>query len=308
MRVGPALVAGLAATAFGLAAESGAAGPELRFGWKAGDSATVELTDERRIGDTGRSSVMAMRMTVAPDGASDRLVLRFSDRRAISGDDASLGAAVARVLARATPSFAVSPAGDFVEGRDLDGTVREVVEASGFPAMPPMLGPFRDLIADLAAEDWYAWVGLWRGPRLDPGEWVQNETEMSFHGRPVRVALTRRGLAPPSDVSRVRVEAVVVYPSDAVQSYTSGLLLDLAIEAKELGDDPEVNERFIRRATFGPVTERLTVELEAATMRPIVVERDRAFWAVAGRHRVDGRERRVHRFDWADADPATAPR
>jgi len=304
----PALVAGLAAAALVLAVEAAAAEPELRFGWRAGDAAAVELTDERRIGDTGRSSVISMRMTVSPDGDSDRLVLRFSDRRAVSGENASLGSAVARVLARATPSFAVTAAGDFLEGRDLDGTVREVVEASGFPAMPPMLGPIRDLIADLASEDWYAWVGLWRGPRLAPGEWVENETEMSFHGRPVRVTLARRGLAAPSDASRVRLEAVVVYPSDAVRSYTSGLLIDLAIEAQELGDDPEVNERFLRHATFGPVTERLTVELEFATMRPIVVERDRAFWAVAGRHRVEGHERRVHRFEWAGADPASAPR
>ena len=300
MRPRLALVAGLAAAALGLSG-AGAGDPELRFGWKAGDSAVVELTDERRVGDTTRSSVTAMRMTVLPDGAGDQLVLRFSDPRAVAGDAAGLDGAVARVLARATPSFAVTAAGDFLEGRDLDATVREVVQASGFPVMPPALGPFRDLISDLASEDWYAWVGLWRGPRLAPGESIQNETRMSFHGRPVRVTLTRRGLDPPDDPSRVRLEALAVYPTDAVQTYTRGLLIDLAVEAKELGDDPEASERFISRATFGPVTERLTVELEAATMRPIVVERDRSFWAVAGRHRVEGRERRVHRFEWSSA-------
>jgi len=286
-------------------APDGAGEPDLRFGWRGGDTARVTLTDERRLGGTLRSSGISMRLTVGPDGPTERLVIRFSDRRVASGDQRSIasadpesiGVAVARVLAQATPAFVVTAEGDFVQARDLDATAREVMAASQFPAMPSAPRAFGEVLAELAEEDWSAWVALWRGERLAPGAWLANEATVSFHGEPVRVTLTRRGLEPGA-AGRVRMEAVAVYPSDAVRSYTSGFLLDLAIQAKELGDDPEVNARFLERASFSPVTEKLTVDLEAATMHPLVVERERTFSAVAGKHWVEGRERRVHRFEW----------
>ena len=46
------------------------------------------------------------------------------------------------------------------------------------------------------------------------------------------------------------------------------------------------------------LTEALTVEMETATMRPRFAERTRTFAAVHGKHKVEGRERRTHRFTW----------
>ena len=47
-----------------------------------------------------------------------------------------------------------------------------------------------------------------------------------------------------------------------------------------------------------PMTTTLTAEPEAATMRPVFAERTRTFSAVKGKHKVEGRERRTHRFTW----------
>jgi hypothetical protein len=93
---------------------------------------------------------------------------------------------------------------------------------------------------------------------------------------------------------------VVVFPSESVRRYTSGFLIDMAREAKELGDDdPVASARFLERAQFSPVTETLTADLETATMRPLLVERTRTFSAVARGHWVVGSERRAHRFTWS---------
>jgi hypothetical protein len=71
----------------------------------------------------------------------------------------------------------------------------------------------------------------------------------------------------------------------------------MARDAKELGDDDTTTSvRFLARALFSPVTETLTVDLETATMRPILAERTRSFSAVADGHWVSGSERRAHRF------------
>ena len=76
-----------------------------------------------------------------------------------------------------------------------------------------------------------------------------------------------------------------------------------ALEArrKELGDkDPVASVRFLESAQYGPLTQTLTVEMQAATMRPLFAERTRSFSAVKGKHRVDGLERRTHRFTWVN--------
>lgn len=302
----PALVI-FVACLLGLPARSGEPADALRFAWPSQGTALVELTDERSVGGSLRSSEIAMRLHVRPDGRSDRLVLEFSDARVVSGDrvpvvradPASLGVAVARVMARATPTMVVSRDGEFLEVRDLERTTLEVVEAAGFPGVPMGLDLFGVLLSDVAAQDWSAWVGTWRGPRLAAGEWTRTDEDRELGGIRTRVTLTRRGLESAASSGRTRLEAVAVYPSESVRQYTSGFLIDMAREAEEIGEDPVVNTRFLDRARYSPLTETLTVELETATMRPIVVERVRTFSAVAGRHEVEGTERRRHRFTWS---------
>jgi hypothetical protein len=122
---------------------------------------------------------------------------------------------------------------------------------------------------------------------------------MRLNDQQVPVVLTRRGLAPSAPEALTRLEASAVYPSEAVRLYTRGFLIDLAREAKELGDDdPVASQRFIEKARYSPLTVTLTAELESATMRPLFAERTRTFSAVHGRHKVEGRERRTHRFTW----------
>jgi len=251
--------------------------PGLRFNWPIGSDAIVELTDERSVGDQARTIVMTMRLHVEPDGTTDRVVVRLSDAQLVSIDGASPGStdpshtllAVGRVMKRLTPTMVIGADGRFQEVRDLDRLMPEVLSAAGFPAPPPGLDAvFADFFNDLAAEDWSTWVAAWLGKQVLPG-------------------------------ARTRLEASVVYPSEAVRLYTQGFLIDLAREARELGDhDPVASQRFIEKARYSPLTVTLTAELEAATMRPLFAERKRSFSAVQGRHEINGLERRTHRFTW----------
>ena len=73
----------------------------------------------------------------------------------------------------------------------------------------------------------------------------------------------------------------------------------MAREAKELDDfHPDLSLKFLQSATYSPMTQTLAVKLETATMRPVFTERLRTFSASKGRHKVEGRERRAHRFTW----------
>jgi hypothetical protein len=289
-----------------------AADPGLRFAWPEHGDAQVELTDERSVGDESRSVVLSMRLHVAPDASTDRLVVRLSGVRVVSvdgapaaaADPARIALAVARVLKRVTPVIVVGRDGRFVESRELDRVAEEVLTAAGFPELPPELHALAESVSELvntvAVEDWSEWVGSWVGENVAPGEWTQADRDMELDGSRVTVHTMRRGLEPGELPGRTRLQASAVYPSSCVRNYTSGFLIDLAREAKELGDDdPVASERFLERARYSPVRETLTVELESATMRPITSERVRTFSASHGRHTVEGRERRVHRFAWA---------
>lgn len=252
-------------------------GAGLRFNWPAGSDAIVELTDERSVGDHARTIVMTMRLHVEPDGATGRVVVRLSDAKLVSIDGASPGStdpshtllAVGRVMQSFTPTMVIAPDGRFVETRDLDRLIPEVLSAAGFPEPPSGLDAvFARFLDDIAAEDWSTWVGAWLGKQLAPG-------------------------------TRTRLEASLVYPSEAVRLYTQGFLVDLAREARELGDrDPVASQRFIEKARYSPLTVTLTAELETETMRPVFAERKRSFSAVQGKHEVHGVERRTHRFVW----------
>jgi len=284
-----------------------AAKPVLRFAWPSAGEAQVELTDERSVGDQSRTIVLTMRLRIEPDGASDRRVVRLSDARLVSIDGASPGDvdpehtlfAVGRVMKCVTPTMIIGREGRYLETRDLDRLVREVLEAAGFPAPPPGLDSFSRLLDDVASEDWSTWIGAWIGEQLAPGEKTESSMELPLDGAQVPVHFTRRGLTPSAPEGTTRLEASAVYPSESVRRYTSGFLIDMAREAKELGDDdPFASARFLESARYGPLTQTLTVELETATMRPLFAERTRTFVAVHRKHRVQGRERRTHKFTW----------
>ena len=289
-------------------APSAASEDVLRFAWPSRGEAIVELTDEREVGGDARSVVIEMRLHVEPDAGSDRVVLSFSDARIVSvdhlevarADPAGIRVAVARVMKRATPAIVVDREGRFVEARDTERVAREVLAAAGFPGFPSGLESVKGLVRDVAREDWSAWVGSWLGPGLEPGEWTRTESEWDLEGERVAVRATRRGLPSDGAAGRTRLQASATYPSEAVRRYTSGFLVDMARDAKELGnDDTVLSARFLERAQFGPVTETVTVELETATMRPHFAERTRTFSAVARGHWVSGSERRAHRFTWS---------
>jgi hypothetical protein len=264
--------------------------PFLRFAWPKACEAQVELTDERTVGDVSRTIVMTMRLRVEPDGASDRLIVRLSDARLISVDGSTPGDldpahalfAAGSVMKRVTPTMVISREGRYLETRDLDRLVHEVLEAAGFPGPPPGLDAFSHLLDDVAAEDWITWTGAWLGQRLGPGDTLETERELPFDGARIPVRITRRGLTPSAPQGHTRLEASTVYPSESVRHYTAGFLIDMAREAKELGDkDPVASMRFLESAQYGPVTQTITVELETATMRPAFAERTHRFtWAV----------------------------
>lgn len=280
----------------------------LRFAWPESGDALVELTDERTVGDASRTIVLTMNLHVEPDaGGSDRLIVRLSDAKLVSIDGKSAGEAdqahtllaVGRVMKCLTPTLVISREGRFVETRDADKLLLSVLHAAGFPDLPPGGDAFKRLLNDVAAEDWSSWVEAWIGNGLKPGESVDIEHDMDLRGSRVPVRIKKRGLAPSAPDGRSRLQATAVYPSDAVQNYTAGFLVDLAREAKELDDyHPDLSLRFLQSAEYGPMTQTLTVELETATMRPLFAERVRTFQASKGRHKVEGRERRTHRFTW----------
>lgn len=279
----------------------------LNFAWPAHAEARVELTDERSVGDERRTVVMTMRLRVEPDGQSDRLVVRLSDAKLVSLDGVSPGdtdpahtlAAVGRVMKCITPTMVVGHDGRYLETRDLDALARGVLGAVGLPSLPAGSEAFSQLLSDEAAEDWSTWVGSWLGNQPAAGEWTETERDMQLRGATVPVRLTRRGLTPSAPDGRTRLEASAVYPSESVRQYTRGFLIDMAREARELGDDdPVASVRFLENAQYSPLTTTLTVELETATMRPLFAERTRSFAAAKGKHKVEGREKRTHRFTW----------
>jgi hypothetical protein len=280
----------------------------LRFAWPERGDAIVELTDERTVADSSRTIVLTMRLHVEPDPATGGLFVRLSDAKLVSIDGRSAGVAdpqhtllaVGRVMKCMTPTMIVSRDGTFLETRDADRMLVDVLEAAGFPALPPGLDSFTRLLNDVAAEDWSAWVGAWIGNELRPGESNEVQREMELAGKRVPLHLTRRGVKPQGSAGHTRLEAQATYPSDSVRNYTAGFLVDLAREAKELDDyHPDLSLRFLQSASYGPLTQTLTVEMETETMRPLLAERLRTFSASKGRHKVEGRERRTHRFTWA---------
>ena len=253
----------------------------MQFAWPAHAEAQVELTDERSVGEESRTIVMTMRLRVEPDVSTDRVVVRLSDARIESIDGSSPGdtdpahtlLAVGRVMKNLTPTMVISHDGRYLETRDLDRLVHDVLSAVGLPSLPVGSDAFASLVSDVAAEDWSTWVGAWLGKGQESSE--------------------------PSGHTRLTASAVV--SSDAVRMYTRGFLIDLAREAKELGDnDPVASERFLEKAVYSPMTTTLTAELDTATMRPVFAERTRTFSASKGKHKVEGRERRTHRFTWGE--------
>lgn len=278
----------------------------LRFAWPAGSAATVELKTERSIGGTSRSLVLRQRLHVEAAGESGDLLIRATRPRIVAINGAPyassrrdpVGRDVARVMARILPSFTVSADGEFLDHRDTERTVRAVMEEVGLPFLPFGLSAFEEMVKGVARSDWQAWVELWRGDLLLPGEWTRSDRVVDFEGVPVAVKLIRRGLEPIGGAAHSRFQIEVEYPSPAVRSYTTGFLIDLALDAEELADDVLENREWVDEARFSPVTEIITIEMETATMRPLVVDRARSFFAVHGDHRVDGRERRTQRFQW----------
>ena len=270
----------------------------LRFGWVAGSAAVVELTSERRIGSLRQSTVVRMRLRVLPDTPAGGLVVELSHPEILAAEGTPLDAA--RVLGRITPSFAVDASGRFAGDREADRMVREVLAAAGFPAPPMGAEAFADLVRQVAPSDWQAWVELWIGDAMIPGEWTRTDRVALFEGAIVPAKRIRRRLEPSGSGGSSHL-LEVEYPSEGVRHYTVGVLLDLAVEAKRLGDDVRSNRNWIRGARFSPVTETITAELEDATMRPRVVTRERSFFAENDGFRVEGRERRVHRFSWIEA-------
>jgi hypothetical protein len=279
----------------------------LRFAWPAHAEARVELTDERIVGHESRTIVMTMRLRVEPDPGTDRYVVRLSDAKLVSVDGAAPGdidpahtlLAVSRVMKRITPTMVIGRDGRYLDTRDVDRMTQEVLAAAGLPSPPVGVDAFSQLLSDVAAEDWSAWVGAWVGNQLAAGESTESERTMQLGGAMVPVRLTRRGLTPSVPDGQTRLEATAVYPSESVRSYTKGFLIDMAREAKELGDnDPVASQRFLDKARYSPLTETLTAELETATMRPLFADRTRSFSAVKGKHKVEGREKRTHRFTW----------
>jgi len=168
-------------------------------------------------------------------------------------------------------TMVISRDGRYLETRDLDRLVHGVLSAVGLPSLPVGSDAFASLLSDVAAEDWSTWVGAWLG---------KGEESNDPH-------------------ARTRLTASAVDSSDAVRMYTKGFLIDLAREAKESGDnDPVASERVLEKAVYSPMTTTLTAELETATMRTVFAERTRTSSASKGKHKVEGRERRTHRFRW----------
>jgi hypothetical protein len=248
----------------------------LRFAWPAPAEARVEVEDERAVGTQKRTVVISMRLRVEPAG--ENLMIRLSDAqlRSINGvivgaaDPAETMLATGRVLKATTPSIVVGRDGRFLALADGDKLVAEVLASAGFPSTPPAIAAFTTVLRDFAKEDWAGWVGAWIGsaPMLADAQ------------------------------GHVRLEASTIRPAESVREATRGFLVDMAREAQELGDDPAASARFLERATYGPMTVTTRVELDPSTMRPYEAERVRTFYAVNGKHRVDGRERRTHRFVW----------
>ena len=245
--------------------------PALAFAWPARGDATVELTDERTVGDESRTIVLSMRLHVEPDHAADRLVIRLADAKLVSIDGRSAGdadpqhtlLAVGRVMKSMTPTLVIGRDGKFLETRDADRMLVNVLKAAGFPALPPGLDAFTRVLNDVAAEDWSAWVAAWIGNGLAPGEWNEVEREMDLDGVSAPLRMKRRGLQPLEPGGHTRLEAQAVYPSESVRHYTAGFLTDLAREAKELDDfHPDLSLKFLQSATYSPMTQTLTVELE----------------------------------------------
>jgi hypothetical protein len=306
--MGRALAAVLLAAACAPVARAGDPHRPLRFAWPERAAAIVELTTERRVGDVALSVVVRSRLDVTPEAPPGYRLLRFSDPAIVAIDGVPFEKAlpdteasdVARVVRALTPSFVVDEAGRYLEARDTDRLIREVLAALELPELPFGMSAFAGLVTEVAPRDWQAWVELWIGDALMPGEWTRLDRVMPFDGALAPVKLVRKGVAPLGGAGRTRLVLEAEYPSYAVRTYTTGLLLDLAVEAERLGDDVRVNQAWIEKAAFSPVEETITAELETATLRPIQVERVHTFFAENDGFRVEGRERRVHRFEWLD--------
>jgi len=254
----------------------------LRFAWPAYGDATVELTDERVVGDERRTIIMTMRLRVLPEDGSDRLVVVISDGKLVSIDGATPGEtdpahallAMGRVMKAFAPAMVIAADGRYVGLGNAGQVVGDVLSASGFPAPPPGIDAFAAVLDEIAREDWNVWVGAWVGARPATGDtW-----------------------------GRARLDASTIHPSESVKDYTAGFLMDMARDAEEVGDDPVTSRKFLAKARYSPITETMRVELDPTTMRPFFAERTRSFYAVNGKHRVDGLERRTHRFTWAAED------
>jgi hypothetical protein len=254
----------------------------LRFAWPMHGEAVVELTDERSVGDERRTIVMTMRLHVQPDGDTGRLVVRLGGAKLVSIDGATPGETdpahalltMGRVMKAFAPAMIIGADGRYLGLANAGTVMGDVLSAAGFPAPPPGLDAFASVFDDIAREDWNVWVGAWLGASPAAGDtW-----------------------------GRARLDASTIHSSESVKGYTAGFLIDMARESEELGEDPVASRKFLAKARYSPMTEAFSVELDPKTMRPFLAERTRSFYAVNGKHRVEGRERRTHRFTWAAQD------
>ena len=258
-------------------AASEAANP-LRFAWPVPATARVEISDERALGDRRRSIVLAATLRADRDGESDQMLLRFEGARLVSIDDVaadradagSIARAVAEVMKHALPTMVIARDGSYVESRDLDRVIKEIFESAGVPFPFEIRDAMQELLTDVAAQEWNSWVTAWVGLRLAPGDWTRESRDVEVAGVTLPAVVTWRALGTGAEVGTSRYELTMIHPSDSVRHYTSGFLVDMARQAGELGEDPVINLQYLKKATFSPLTERITIpELRDEVVRRI---------------------------------------
>lgn len=168
----------------------------LRFAWPAG--ATAEVTE--RILKKGRRSTTHYRIVTERDGDEWLIFYRDFEFREVEGvdlQDPRVVAAFEKLATRAVgglPPYRVSSDGRWL-GIDMDAFVALMKDvfpeekAAAFQKVVAVPG-MEAMLDEKIGEVWRAWVELWIGVQLEPGESLDAVPEVSVLGRPVSFPVT----------------------------------------------------------------------------------------------------------------------
>jgi hypothetical protein len=288
-----------------------AAAEALSFAWPAPVTAEITLETEKN----GRAVRTLLLLDVTRERTSGLYRMDYRDVKilAIDGRDLSSPGMQAKLpariktVARAMPSFLVSPDGTISEFIALEALLETIIEHTADDSAGVMEEQLRkvlfspqmqQVIRAKAADDWNAWVGIWAGKDLAPGRRLEFRTGSKSTAQQFAGSGYFENLGPVggrSGAVKLRMELTMEGPE-----FRRALYQMLAAMAEGSGQD--MGDFSADRIKQARRVQRVEAVTDPKTLRPYSINASvEMTFGVEGKGETQRRvETKRFKFDWSD--------